>query len=78
MSLAYNGVPEGRRGLASRYRSLTLLAGVLVVQLLLLAYQLRREQDIPLVRYGTVLVVTPIQKDCERSWTGSGESGTAM
>jgi len=48
--------------LASRYRSLILLGVVLVAQLLLLAYQLRQDQDIPMVRYGTVLVVTPIQK----------------
>ncbi|HEY7679072.1 MAG TPA: rod shape-determining protein MreC [Terriglobia bacterium] len=48
--------------LVSRYRSLVLLAVVLLSQVFLLAYQLRRDQDIPLVRYGTVLMVTPIQK----------------
>jgi rod shape-determining protein MreC len=56
------GFQRGESSLASRYRSLILLAMVLVAQLLLLAYQLRRDQDIPMVRYGTVLVVTPIQK----------------
>ena len=45
-----------------RYRSLILLAAVLLLQLLLMAYQLRRNRDIPLVRYGAVLVVSPVQK----------------
>jgi rod shape-determining protein MreC len=34
----------------------------LLGQLLLMAYQLRRNRDVPLVRYGAVLVVSPVQK----------------
>src|SRR5687768_6127156 len=59
------------------YRSLIVLAGVLLAQLLMLAFQLRSQTDIPMMRYGTVLVVTPIHQamnyttDSVRSaWTG--------
>ena len=45
-----------------RYRGLMVLAAVLFGQLLLMAYQLRRKQDIPLVRGSVVYVVSPIQR----------------
>jgi rod shape-determining protein MreC len=48
--------------LASRYRNLVVLGILLIAQLLLLAYQLRRNQDVPLVRNGTIFLVTPVQK----------------
>lgn len=59
--------------MTSRYRSLMLLAAVLLVQLLLLAYQLRRNQDIPLIRLGTALVVTPMQKGLRAFFGAAGE-----
>jgi rod shape-determining protein MreC len=43
------------------YRSLIVLAGVVLVQLLMLGFQLRTQSDIPLVRFGTVMIVEPIQ-----------------
>ncbi|MBI3933541.1 MAG: rod shape-determining protein MreC [Acidobacteria bacterium] len=46
----------------SRYRSLMLLVAVLFTQLLVMAYQLRQNRDIPLVRNTVVFVVAPIQK----------------
>ena len=48
--------------MATRYRTLMLLAAVLFAQLLLMAYQLRRDQDIPLVRNAVVYVIAPIQR----------------
>ena len=49
-------------GLPIRYRSLMVLAAVLFGQLLLMAYQLRRNQDVPLVRHSVVYLVAPIQR----------------
>ena len=46
----------------TRHRHLTVLAVVVLAQLLLLAHQLRRQQDIPLIRHGTALLITPVQK----------------
>jgi rod shape-determining protein MreC len=46
----------------TRYRSLMLLVAVLFVQLLVMAYQLRRNQDVPIVRGGVVYIVAPIQR----------------
>ena len=48
--------------MVTRYRSLMLLVAVLFSQLLVMAYQLRRNQDVPLVRGAVVYVVAPIQK----------------
>ena len=45
-----------------RYRSVMILAVVLFGQLLLMAYQLRRNQDIPLVRGSVVYLVAPLQR----------------
>ena len=52
----------GSLAVVTRYRSLMLLAAVLFAQLLVMAYQLRRQQDVPLVRGAVVYVVAPIQK----------------
>lgn len=46
----------------SRYRSLVILAAVLLFELSLLAYQFRQNADVPLVRHGTIYLVTPVQK----------------
>ncbi|MBI4463657.1 MAG: rod shape-determining protein MreC [Acidobacteria bacterium] len=48
--------------MTSSHRNLLILAAVLLAQLLLLAYQLRRDQNVPLIRHGAVRVVAPIQK----------------
>lgn len=45
-----------------RHRNLIVLTAVLFAQLSLLAYQSRQNQDIALIRYGTILVVAPLQK----------------
>ncbi len=44
------------------YRGLIVLAGVLLAQFVMVGYQLRSQTDIPLVRYGTVLVIDPIHR----------------
>jgi rod shape-determining protein MreC len=44
----------------SRHRSLTLLAAMLVTQLLLLAVQIKREQQVRLIRVWAVEIVTPL------------------
>jgi len=46
----------------TRRRNLVILAVVLFAQLGLLAYQFRLDTDIPLIRHGTLYVVTPVQK----------------
>lgn len=46
----------------SRHRNLVILTFVLFAQLSLLAYQFRRGEDIPLIRNGTMYVVTPLQR----------------
>ena len=54
--------PGGIHLLTTFHRNLVMLATVVLLQLLLLAYQLRRNESIPLVRYGTIMLVTPVQK----------------
>ena len=56
----------------SRHRSLTLLAAVLVAQILLLAIQIK-QRDVRLIRRWAVLVVTPFQK--AGIWTVDKVSG---
>ena len=56
------GVIGGILGVVTRYRSLLLVVAVIFAQLLVMAYQLRRNQDVPLVRGTVVYVVAPIQK----------------
>jgi len=46
----------------SRHRNRVILAFVLLAQLSLLAYQFRRGEDVPLIRHGTMYVVTPAQR----------------
>jgi rod shape-determining protein MreC len=53
---------EGVTGVVTRYRGLVLLAAVIIGQLLVMAYQLRRNQDIPVVRAAVVYVVSPVQR----------------
>jgi len=46
----------------SRHRPLALLAGVIMAQLLLLAFQIKREHDVRLIRYWAEAVVTPFER----------------
>jgi len=46
----------------SRHRPLALLAGVVMAQLLLLAFQIKRDHDVRLIRYWATAVVTPFER----------------
>ena len=46
----------------SRHKSLTLLAGVIVAQVLLLAVQIKRERQVRLIRVWAVELISPIQR----------------
>lgn len=54
----------------SRHKSLTLLAGVVVVQVLLLAAQIKREQQVRLIRVWAVELVSPLQRIA--AWSVNG------
>ena len=54
----------------SRHKSLTLLAGVVVAQVLLLAVQIKREQQVRLIRVWAVELFSPLQR--VGSWTING------
>jgi rod shape-determining protein MreC len=49
----------------SRYRHLTVLLIVIAAQLLLIAYQVRTNRDIPLIRVWAVTAVTPVEQGLE-------------
>jgi rod shape-determining protein MreC len=55
----------------SRHKSLTLLAGVVVVQVLLLAAQIKREQQVRLIRVWAVELVSPLQRIAAWSINGA-------
>jgi len=57
----------------SRHRPLALLAGVVLAQVLLLAFQIKREHDIRLVRYWAVEILTPVER--VGTWTFSNVGG---
>ena len=46
----------------SRHRPLALLAGMILLQVLLLAFQIKREHNVRLVRYWAVQLVTPAER----------------
>jgi rod shape-determining protein MreC len=48
--------------LLNRYRNLTVLLLILVGQLLLLAYQVRTNEDVPLIRVWAVTGVMPVAR----------------
>jgi rod shape-determining protein MreC len=54
----------------SRHSSLTLLAGVVVAQVLLLAVQIKRERQVRLIRVWAVELISPLQR--VGSWTIQG------
>jgi rod shape-determining protein MreC len=60
--------------LPSRHRSLTLLAAVLAAQLLLLAAQIKREQQVRLIRVWAVETLTPLGRAA--AWISDGISGS--
>jgi len=51
----------------NRHRPPVLLASVVVAQVLLLAFQIKREHDVRLIRYWTVELVTPVER--AGTWT---------
>src|SRR6202140_1904712 len=54
----------------SRHKSLTLLATVVVAQVLLLAVQIKRERQVRLIRVWAVELISPLQRI--GSWTING------
>src|SRR5713226_6583963 len=54
----------------SRHKSLTLLAAVVVTQVLLLAVQIKRERQVRLIRVWAVELISPLQRIS--SWTING------
>jgi rod shape-determining protein MreC len=59
--------------ITSRQRPITLLAVVVTAQILLLAFQVKREHDVRLVRFWAVALLTPVQR--AGSWVISGTRG---
>ena len=49
----------------NRYRNLTVLLVVIVAQLLLIAYQVKTNKDVPLIRVWAVTAVTPVERVLE-------------
>jgi rod shape-determining protein MreC len=57
----------------SRHRPLTLLATVVLAQVLLLAFQIKRENNVRLIRYWAVELMTPLER--AGTWTFSHVGG---
>ena len=57
----------------SRHRPLTLLATVVLAQVLLLAFQIKRENNVRLIRYWAVQLMTPLES--AGTWTFSHAGG---
>lgn len=57
----------------SRHRPYALLAAVVMVQVLMLAFQIKREHDVRLIRYWAVALMTPVERI--GAWTGSKIGG---
>jgi len=53
----------------SRHRPFVLLIGVVFAQVLLLAFQIKRDRDVPLIRYWAADLVTPVGR--AGTWTSS-------
>ena len=67
---------ENMIGIFSRHRSLALLASVVLAQTLLLAFQIKRNRDVRLIRVWAVEVMTPIER--LGTWTTSTTKGAWM
>jgi rod shape-determining protein MreC len=73
MGAAYNDSVEGsEQGLTFPIKSWMLLVAVLLLQLLLMAYQLRQHGDVPLFRFGINALVTPVQKGLNATIAAAG------
>jgi rod shape-determining protein MreC len=59
--------------LISRHRPLSLLAALVLLQVLLLAFQIKRENNVRLVRYWAVQTLTPVER--AGTWSFSKVSG---
>lgn len=57
----------------SRHRPYALLAAVVMVQVLMLAFQIKREHDVRLIRYWAVALMTPVER--VGAWSGSKVGG---
>jgi rod shape-determining protein MreC len=57
----------------SRHRPFALLAAVVLFQVLLLAFQIKREHDVRLIRYWAVALMTPVER--ASTWTSSKIGG---
>jgi rod shape-determining protein MreC len=60
----------------SRHRPLALLAAVVLAQVLLLAFQIKRDHDVRLIRYWTTAVVTPFESGGTWSFSKVGSIWT--
>jgi rod shape-determining protein MreC len=60
-------------GIFSRHRSLALLASVVLAQLMLLAFQIKRAHDVRLIRYWAVAIMSPVERG--GTWGFSGIRG---
>jgi rod shape-determining protein MreC len=63
-------------GIFSRHRSLALLASVVLAQTMLLAFQIKRNRDVRLIRVWAVEVMTPVERI--GTWTTSKTKGAWM
>jgi len=61
----------------ARHRPLALLAGLIFVQLMLLAFQVKREHNVTLVRYWAVQAFTPVERAGKRAACGAVISACA-
>src|SRR5476649_2651347 len=55
----------------SRYRNITILLVVIIAQLVLLAWQVKSDNDVPLVRVWAVTAVTPVASAIESVRNGT-------
>ena len=55
----------------NRYRNITVLLLVIFAQLILLAVQVKNDQDVPVIRVWTVTAVTPVARVIEGLRSGS-------
>jgi hypothetical protein len=51
----------------NRYRSITILLLVILAQLVLVAVQVKNDQDVRIIRVWTVTAVTPVARTCGSS-----------
>jgi hypothetical protein len=73
--LALNSFSDDCNSLTTR--SLTLLAGVIVAQVLLLAVQIKRERQVRLIRVWAVELISPLQRAASWSIMASSTAGAA-